>query len=562
MNATSQLTLITTGMLPFLVLLSAALTAPVSFLLLARYRRAVLTSMAASAGAAPPPEIVIAGEPPPRPLALDYLDPARLAPSPVRRAVRHAMLGAVLGYVAGGLAYALVMFGAWQYFTRDGGFVLSRFLWLMSCYAWPIALAVGLVAAVDLRQRLLVALGYFAIVLAVAIHGLLRNAGLDFGQLATFWLLTNAPATVLLLAFLHRRVRAVGPLVLCFMVVAVTGSQLAVSLLGSNDAAMRTVIALGAPFGLGSRGLFGLTMLVGAVLAAIVGWQLLLWLGRRHRARRSSDQALTLDAMWLLFGVVQSITLAFEGWLWVLTGLVAFIAYLLTRRLTWVLARPVVASEHAPSLLLLRVFALGARSERLFDALGKYWLRLGDISLIAGPDLATSTVEPHEFLDFVSGRLSRQFVGGDSDLERRISSRDLGPDPDGRYRVNELFCHADTWQQAMRRLAALADVVLMDLRSFSTGNHGCLYELRHLLDAVALQRVVFLIDASTDRTVLADALTGLWQALAPDSPNRGAAAPRARLIDIRNANAATLSALLDCLHGAVRVAPGERLSRQ
>lgn len=560
MNATSQVTLITTGMLPFLVLLSAALTAPVSFLLLARYRRAVLKSMAASANTAAPPEAPAAGPPPAQPLALDYLDPARVAPTAVRQAVRRAMLAAVLGYVAGGLAYALVLFGAWQYFTRDGGFVLSRFLWLMSCYAWPIALAVGLVATVDLRQRLLVALGYFAIVLAVAVHGLLRNAGLGFGQLATVWLLTNAPATVLLLAFLHRRVRAVGPLVLCFMVVAVTGSQVAVSLVGSNDATMRAVIALGAPFGLGGYGLFGLTMLAGAVLAAIVGWQLLLWLGHRHRTRRSSDQALTLDAMWLLFGVVQSITLAFEGWLWVLTGLVAFVAYLLTRRLVWTLVRPVVAAERAPSLLLLRVFALGARSERLFDALGKYWLRLGDIGLIAGPDLATSTVEPHEFLDFVSGRLSRRFVSGNSDLERRIANRDLGPDPDGRYRVNELFCHADTWQRAMRRLAALADVVLMDLRSFSTGNQGCLYELRHLLDAVALQRVVFLIDASTDRTFLEDALTGLWQALAPDSPNRGAATPRARLIDIPNANAATLGALLDCLHGAATTAPGGPLS--
>lgn len=560
MNATSQVTLVTTGMLPFLVLLSAALTAPVSFLLLARYRRAVLRSMAASADAAVPPEPARAGLSPPQPLALDYLDPARLAPTTVRQAVRRAMSGAVLGYVAGGLAYALVLFGAWQYFTRDGGFVLSRFLWLMSCYAWPIVLAVGLVAAVDLRQRLLVALGYFAIVLAVAVYGLLRNAGLDFGQLVTFWLLTNAPATLLLLAFLHRRVRAVGPLVLCFMVVAVTGSQLAVGLLGSNDAAIHAAIALAAPFGLGGYGLFGLTMLIGALLAAIVGWHLLLWLGRRHRARRSSDQALTLDAMWLLFGVVQSITLAFEGWVWVLTGLAAFAAYLLTRRLMWTLARPVVDTEHAPSLLLLRVFALGARSERLFDALGKYWLRLGDICLIAGPDLVTSTVEPHEFLDFVSGRLSRQFVSGDNDLERRIASRDLGPDPDGRYRVNELFCHADTWQRAMRRLAGLADVVLMDLRSFSTGNQGCRYELRQLLDAVALQRVVFLIDASTDRTFLEEELTGLWQALAPDSPNRGAAAPRARLIDIPNANAATLGALLDCLHVAVKAAPGGQLS--
>lgn len=552
MDTTPQFTLITTGMLPFLVLVAAALTAPVSVLLLAWYRRAVLRSMGA-AGSGPPPAPPVAGPPPPQALQLDNAT-ASAADRPAAAAVRHSLRGLAYAYVGGGLAYALVMFGAWQFFTRDDGFVLSRFLWLMSCYAWPAALAIGLVVAVDRRQRLLVALAYFAIVLAVALYGLLRNAELSVGQVVTFWLLTNAPATVLLLAFLHRRVRAVGPLVLSFMVAAVTGSQLAVSLVGSSEAAMRAVVALGAPLGLGGHTLFVLTMALGAVIAALAGWRLLLWLGRRHRARRSSDQALTLDAMWLLFGVVQSITLAFEGWVWVLSGLAAFAAYLAVSRIGWALARPVDRGR-APSLLLLRVFALGARSERLFDALAKRWLRIGDIGLIAGPDLATSTVEPHEFLDFVSGRLSRRFVASADDLDQRIAGRELGPDPDGRYRVNEVFCHADTWQLAMRRLAALADVVLMDLRSFSAANQGCLYELGHLLDAVALPRVVFLVDASTDRAFLEDALARLWRKVSVDSPNRREAAPRARIVAIDKGDAASLAVLLAHLHAAVAPSP-------
>lgn len=80
-------------------------------------------------------------------------------------------------------------------------------------------------------------------------------------------------------------------------------------------------------------------------------------------------------------------------------------------------------------------------------------------------DLVTSTVEPHEFLDFLRGRIGRQFVSSALDLEQRISAMDRLPDPDARYRISEFFCHNDTWQMTVDRLATASDVVLMDLRS-------------------------------------------------------------------------------------------------
>ncbi len=559
MSETSQATLITTGMLPFLLLVSAALTAPVSLALLALYRRAVVRAMAASGGgaAATPPAGDVRTAAPRERLKLEEVAADGVPAAAARAAIRHSLLTATAIYVLAGFAYALVLGAAWMIFTlADGGFVLPRFLWLLSCYAWPTALAVGLLVAVNRAQRLAVAAAYFAMLLAVVSYGLARNAELTVGQLATFWLITNAPATVLLLAYLHRRVRAVGPLVLAFMVVAVTGSQVALSLVSSSDEWMRGVVALGLQIGVGGTGMFYLTMLAGLVPAAVLGWLWLGWLGRRHLARRTSDQALTLDAMWLMFGVVQSVTLAFEGWAWVFTGVVAFAAYKVVTRLGFALAGLGRPRRGTPSLLLLRVFALGARSERLFDALAKRWLRAGDISLIAGPDLVTTTVEPHEFLDFVGGRLSRQFVRDEADLERRFAARALGPDPDGRYRVNEFFCHADTWQAAMRRLAASADAVLMDLRSFSATNQGCQYELQQLLDIVALERVVFLIDESTDRGFLEHTLGLLWRSVSEDSPNRSAAAPRVRVMATSGSGLAALPALLDLLGRAAAEASG------
>src|SRR5205085_1649226 len=166
-----------------------------------------------------------------------------------------------------------------------------------------------------------------------------------------------------------------------------------------------------------------------------------------------------------------------------------------------------------------------------------------------GPDLVASTVEPHEFLDFVGGHLSRQFVRGSDDLERRVQAMSLGPDPDGRYRVDEFFCYADTWQETMRKLAGGADAILMDLRSFSRSNQGCIFELQQLLDSVPLERVVFLLDDATDRAFLEQVLHEAWLRVRADSPNRRSNAPQARLLRVGSQKTADVSGLLKLLFG-------------
>jgi hypothetical protein len=548
--ASTGATLITTGMLPALMLASGALTAPVSLVLLWLYRRAVLRSMSAEAGTAAAPADEGTGAAIGRPaLQTRLIDAATVdaVDPPLYRYARDALVSATTVYVVAGLAYALVLTSAWLWFTSKDGFVLTRFLWLLSCYAWPTALAVGMLAAVSRGQRMLVALAYFTMLFAVAILGLVRNAELTFGQLVTFWAVTNAPASLLLLAFLHRRVRAVGPLVLSFMVTAVIGSQVLLSAVASGEAGLRGAVRVGAVLGLGGTEVFFTLMLLGFALFGIAGWWLLKRIGRRYQERKMSDQSLTLDAMWLLFGVVQSITLAFEGWAWIFTGPAAFIVYKAIAAFGFTVTGAARAQGASPTLLLLRVFALGGRSERLFDALSKRWLRAGPISMIAGPDLVTSTVQPHEFLDFMGGQLSRRFVAGSDDLERRLRGMDLGPDPDGRYRVNEFFCYADSWKETMRKLAAGADAVLMDLRSFSRQNQGCIFELQQLLDSVPLERVLFLTDDTTDRGFLEQVLQDAWRSVRPDSPNCRIAAPEARLLRIAASHATDVRGLLKLL---------------
>ena len=537
--ARDPVTLALTGELPFVVLAGALVAFPAAFFLLALYRRAVLRGMKELTGASLPETIAPAVEAPPNcPLNFALLEAAA---SP-RTAGSGADAWRAAGiYVAAIAVFASVMTAAWLLATRDveiGPVKLAILYWT---YFWPAVLAVNLVAPTNSGIRWRVVLVYLAVYVPIAVVALARNSDLTAVQLVQHWLVTNAVPTVLLYAFLSRRVRAVGPIVLAFAVLALLGSQLAVTLLGSSEANMRAAVELGSALGLGGQGVFWTTLAVGFLVFAAGAWVVLKWFGARFAAKRFSDEALTIDAMMLVFGIWHSIGLVFEHWTWIGSGFVAFLGYKAAALLGY---RLLPAATVPKRLLLLRVFALGARSERLFDAIRKHWLRRGYIAMIAGPDLATSTVEPHEFLGFLSGDLGRRFVSGEADLASRVAAMDRRPDPDGRFRVAEFFCRSDTWQAMMQRLVSESDAVLMDLRSFSASNQGCVYELGRLLDAIDLSRVVFVIDKTTDRVFLETTLSRLWSKLAGNSPNCLSADPAAQLFPVGGPSAAEARALM------------------
>ena len=173
-----------------------------------------------------------------------------------------------------------------------------------------------------------------------------------------------------------------------------------------NEGLLRTISDIGFRLGLNAITVSIGIILFGVLVFGLLGWRLLCLLGKLYEQKKLSDQSIMLDALWVLFAVVQSIGLAVQATPWILTGLVALVSYKLVSRIgfRWIVA--VRRSSESQTLLLLRVFALGKRSERLFDKLRKHWQYAGSISMIAGPDLVTSIVEPHEFLEFVRGRLS------------------------------------------------------------------------------------------------------------------------------------------------------------
>jgi hypothetical protein len=450
-------------------------------------------------------------------------------------------------YALAGLAYSIVMTAGWLLATRDEAIVWIKVLILCWTYFWPGILAVSLVAAYDKSRRLQLFGAYFGVLVVFMVIAMARNPELAIASLPLYWVIMNGPSTVLLLTFLFRPIRAVGPLVLAFMLFLAVGSQSLLSLAGSNESLLRAIADIGFQLGLGAKGVFFAMILIGIIVFGVLGWPLLRLLGKRYEQKKFSDQSIMLDSLWLLFAVVQSVGLAFEGAPWILTGLVAFIAYKIVAKIGLAWALPASAGVKPRTLLLLRVFALARRSEQLFDRLRKHWQYAGNITMIAGPDLVTSTVEPNEFLEFVSGRLGRQFVRDEKNLETRANAIDTARDPDGRYRISEFFCHNDTWQMTMERLARTSDAVLMDLRSFSPANQGCIFELGRLVDSVDLDRVVFMVDNTTDGGFLESTLNQLWQNMSTDSPNQSTVSPTARLFPIDRQSEKELKNLIGLL---------------
>ena len=388
----------------------------------------------------------------------------------------------------------------------------------------------GLIVGPDRPAQGLIVLGYFAGLLALCTLAWLTGTSPlplfgvmvpGFFQPGVFWAVISSP-TIFLLLFLNRAVRTVGPLVLVFAFVAMLGGHLAIASLAFEpvfDLAAELAVLSGIHGGV----LFWVIIGIGTLAGLWPAWRVVTMLRDRYAAKRSSDLLMTTNAIWLIQALSLAQTFHYEkGGLAALAAIVPFLGWRLTLHAG---LRPVVAAAHARTprrLLLLRVFGFGRRSRRLLDLLGTRWRLIGSIDLIAAPDLAARTVEPSTFMEFVRGRLGRLFIRTPEDLEQRLAAIDREPDPDGRYRINQLFCSDSMWQAAVTRLMGAASLVVMDLRGFGPHRRGSVFELQTLLDIVPVDRLIFLFDKTTDRAALETLLAERWQKLDAGSPNLAA----------------------------------------
>lgn len=463
-----------------------------SVILIRLYRRRVIGLMDAASGVATNPPSTPA--PPSRPVeAAESITPERVLAAMKTRASR-ATLALAVGIVAFALWSAGVVLAA-----SSNHFSPVLFLELFSACVWPFVPVLAVATSAPRRRVLVMAAGYL---LVLAICGVVSAAHYEKGAAAGFaapfqvWLVFEALPTMAILAMLHRRIRGISAMVFAAVALWVLGSTLTMALL-ANHSGIPSRIAW--RLGLGANSVIAGTLFCGIALGTVALAPLLAALRRAYLRKRVSEYNLVIHPLPAVFALFQAGILVFSGTRWVplaLAGLVVYgAAYAIAAR------RPV--RRAAPStrplrLLYLRVFGDAIAQERLFRAWAGRWRHVGTIRLLTGPDLATAVVEPPAFLDFVTGRLDRRFIDSEATLDRALATEDLLVDPDGRYRVTNLFCHQNTWRVTFSRLAQDSDVALMDLRGFAPEREGTSYELRHLASSMPVERIVLIIDGTTD----------------------------------------------------------------
>jgi hypothetical protein len=235
--------------------------------------------------------------------------------------------------------------------------------------------------------------------------------------------------------------------------------------------------------------IFLLFMAVPCALA----WRPLKWLTRQLAAAYSrqwlSEVPVLLTTVWGLSLLHKAIAIGNAAMLLPLLWIP--VAMLLVRALR----RP---ADRVPTLLVLRVFQRDRAMRLLFDTLIERWRLCGNTLLIAGTDLLERTLGADDIFTFLHGRLAERFIFAADQIPARVAAFKLAPDVEGRYRINECYCHDSTWRETLAALLARSDVALMDLRSFQRRNEGCSFELGELARAPHLTRVVLLTDGQTD----------------------------------------------------------------
>ena len=347
-----------------LTLLASLLTLIASTFLLWRYRRTVARLMSAQAtGAergvttglqsAPASKLASGESVPAKARPVSFSPENRLADRLYRLTIseprRHACK-----YALAGVLFALLMglCGFFAFSQTQINYLRAaahpfQFLFVFWIFAWPIVLTTNIVGASSERNRWLILLSYFAVLVMVGglIAAMPTEASVQAGnvilpawsgetpiRLVSKWSLFNLPPTLLFITFRQRHVRAVAPLVLSFMTIVSIGvlSIIAAAFI-FKEASVAAITFVSKTLGVSEitavGGYFLLLFIVACLLFGLLGWRLVAWMRSGYEQKTLSDQTLGIDALWLIFASFYAAILAFAGPGWALAAPVAFLIF-------------------------------------------------------------------------------------------------------------------------------------------------------------------------------------------------------------------------------------------
>ena len=472
-----------TGKLAFIFIVAVLLACLGAWWTAYRYRAVMRRLMSAPTGVAGP------ATPPPtecRPLP---------APAPVSQADnRRSAVRLTLLLIGVSCLMALSSASLWLALSFKGeAFAPKRAVLLALVHLWPAIPALGLMWRWSTGRVLGALVLWCALCFGVLLWRSIEPRPLELLQFLAGEI--GVPLLLVALLLMGSATRAVAPWLLPPFIGLVWASIFGIDILAVSVERRSALITWLSSW---------LSVNAAIALFALLPWLLAWWplqrlgrtLGRAYARKQLSELMVLFTAVWAISLSSQALTVASAAGLAGLALLLPLawipLAMTINARLRTDRGRP-------PTLLVLRVFQHDAQVQDLFDHVVERWRLSGNTVLIAGTDLADRTLDATDIYTFLDGGLAARFIRTASDVAPRLAAFDLARDADGRFRVNECYCHDATWQDALAALVQRADVVLMDLRGFQAHNAGCRFELGALARTPHGLRVVVLTDDQTDR---------------------------------------------------------------
>jgi hypothetical protein len=181
-------------------------------------------------------------------------------------------------------------------------------------------------------------------------------------------------------------------------------------------------------------------------------------------------------------------------------------------------------------VLVLWVFSADEAAQTLMSGFAPMWSFTGRVRLLRGGVL---TVQPKDVLRWVTGRTRSAVAATPAEVDREMAASErAGPDKYGRYPPQQLLCGDASWEHALALWLARPGLVMMSLSGFCRENQGCATEIRRLVHELPLDRCVFLVDETTDRSLVAASMHQAWGTRPETSPNGSATTPLVHLLEL------------------------------
>jgi len=437
------------GKIAFLLIVATALSFFGALIVAARYRATMQALMRA-------PVALPTGAVPAAPRPLPYTADSPAAPVSLADN-RQAQRRLILGFLGLTLLMALTRTLLMQ-IVSDGPITLKTVTTLCAAYAWPVVPVVAVLRRWPRWRFVGTLLLWF--VAAVILLSWRTNENISFGQVL-FWLSLDIglPLIVVSALCLGSATRAVAPWLAPLFVLLCWASQAGVDLLAA-------LVEAQSPLAYWLASHIGATTAI--ALFALFPWLFAWWPARAigrgladaYAARRISELFYLFTAVWVIALVGPALgAIASEGW----GALLYFLPLAWIPLAGWLLRMGTERQPggRPPTLLVLRVFQQDANVQDLFDRVIERWRLTGNTVLIAGTDLVDRTIDAEDIFTFLDGRLVERFIRHPEEIGQRLGAFEWQPDVEGRYRVNECYCHDSTWQQTLSATPDLKRVIVL-----------------------------------------------------------------------------------------------------